>query len=127
MAHPEQRSAFCWRCLLQTVEQKMLHNPHLADDKSVWMRIRGHGWRHGFEMSFAMLVPWAVLLAGSKVIPALASISDWAMYLGMLAYMLVRREHYTGGAHHDHARLGTRLKLRGPGAFGTLAGVFRRA
>jgi hypothetical protein len=26
----------------------------------LWMRIRGHGWRHGFEMSAAMLVPWAV-------------------------------------------------------------------
>src|SRR5579859_4391847 len=24
----------------------------------IWMRIRGHGWRHGFEMSLAMLVPW---------------------------------------------------------------------
>src|SRR5438093_8251888 len=27
----------------------------------VWMRIRGHGWRHGFEMALAMLVPWAAV------------------------------------------------------------------
>src|SRR5262245_66242069 len=25
----------------------------------VWMRMRGHGWRRGFEMSAAMLIPWA--------------------------------------------------------------------
>ena len=68
----------------------------------VWMRIRGHRWRHGFEMAGAMLVPWAALLAGSKVIPVLANVADWAMYLGMLAYMLVRRDHYAHHATHQH-------------------------
>jgi putative intracellular protease/amidase len=69
----------------------------------VWMRIRGHGWRHGFEMSLAMLVPWAALGAASKVIPPLASVADWAMYVGMLAYMLVRRDHHAHHAAHQHA------------------------
>lgn len=77
----------------------------------VWMRIRGHGWRHGFEMSLAMLVPWAVLLAGSKVIPVLANAADWAMYVGMLAYMLVRRDHHAHHAAHQHATSGRRRRF----------------
>jgi hypothetical protein len=28
-----------------------------------WMRIRGHGWRHGIEMSVGMLLPWITVLA----------------------------------------------------------------
>jgi hypothetical protein len=27
-----------------------------------WMRIRGHGWRHGGEMALGMLVPWAAVV-----------------------------------------------------------------
>ena len=89
----------------------------------VWMRIRGHGWRHGFEMAAAMLVPWAIVsglvaLGAAKVVPALAHVSDAAMYLGMLGFMLFRREHYTGGTHHGHAaahsepRLHRRIRWR---------------
>ena len=72
----------------------------------VWMRIRGHGWRNGFEMSLAMLLPWAVLMGAAKVVPPLASVADWAMYLGMLGFMLVRRDHHQhahGGAHEPLA------------------------
>ena len=68
----------------------------------VWMRIRGHGWRHGFEMSLAMLLPWAILRAASNVVPALATVADWAMYVGMLAYMLMRRGHHAHHAAHAH-------------------------
>jgi transcriptional regulator GlxA family with amidase domain len=69
----------------------------------VWMRVRGHAWRHGFEMAAAMLVPWAALGTASKVIPSLAPFAEWAMYAGMLAYMVFRREHYLGGTAHAHA------------------------
>jgi putative intracellular protease/amidase len=68
----------------------------------VWMRIRGHAWRHGLEMAAAMLIPWAVLLMLAKVIPALASVADWAMYLGMLGFMLIRRDHHHA-ATHEHS------------------------
>src|SRR5437762_13617164 len=65
----------------------------------VWMRIRGHGWRHGFEMAAAMLIPWALLLMLAKVFSPLASVADWAMYAGMLVYMLLRRHDHHAGMH----------------------------
>ena len=77
----------------------------------VWMRIRGHCLRHGFEMSLAMLVPWAILLAGSKAIPALSVVADWAMYVGMLVYMLVRRDHHVHNAAHQHATSRSRRRF----------------
>src|SRR3989442_966595 len=51
----------------------------------VWMRIRGHGWRHGFEMALAMLVPWAAVvglvgLGAANALPWLTHSSDAAMY-----------------------------------------------
>src|SRR5437870_3988914 len=63
----------------------------------VWMRIRGHCWRHGFEMAGAMLVPWAAVvglvgLGAANALPWLTHSSDAAMYLGMLGFMLVRRD-----------------------------------
>jgi AraC family transcriptional activator FtrA len=64
------------------------------------MRIRGRGWRHGIDMSLAMLIPWAVVLVAANALPWLAGLSTAAMAIGMLAFMLFHREHYTGGAHH---------------------------
>src|SRR5215467_15317597 len=41
----------------------LLHQVGMAFSMSLpmvaWMRIRGHGWRHGLEMGVGMLVPWA--------------------------------------------------------------------
>src|SRR5215472_5656832 len=68
-----------------------------------WMRIRGHGWRHGFDMAAAMLVPWAAVLVAANVLPWLAHVADWAMYLGMLGFMLVRRDHYVHAGAHQHS------------------------
>jgi flagellar biosynthetic protein FliP len=68
----------------------------------VWMRIRGHAWRHGFEMAAAMLAPWAALVVTAKVVPTLAPLAEWSMYAGMLVYMLFRREHYLASAAHAH-------------------------
>jgi transcriptional regulator GlxA family with amidase domain len=78
----------------------------------VWMRIRGHAWRHGFEMAAAMLVPWVALAAAARLIPSLAPLSELAMYAGMLVYMLFRREHYLGGAAHAHAAQPVRARSR---------------
>src|SRR5947209_5303357 len=64
-----------------------------------WMRIRGHGWRHGVEMSFGMLLPWAAVLAlvglgAAAVMPWLEHADGPAMFLGMLAVMLLRPGHF---------------------------------
>ncbi len=49
-----------------------------------WMRIRGHGWRHGTEMVLGMLVPWAAVLGllalgAAAALPWLSSVGDAAM------------------------------------------------
>jgi len=69
-----------------------------------WMRFRGHGWRHGVEMSLGMLLPWAVVLGlvafgAAVVLPWLEHADGPAMFLGMLGVMLLRPGHY-GHAHH---------------------------
>ncbi len=74
----------------------------------VWMRVRGHGLRHGFEMAAGMVIPWAAVLAlvalgAANALPWLASAADPAMLLGMFGVMLLRREHYAPGAAHAHA------------------------
>jgi len=94
-----------------------------------WMRIRGHGWRHGFEMAAAMLIPWAAVLLLAKGVPPLGSLAEWAMYLGMLGIMLVRRKHFTHGGSHQHAdldsaRVGRRPARRFPWRRVLLIGVY---
>lgn len=66
-----------------------------------WMRIRGHGWRHGIEMSIGMLAPWVAVLVlvglgADGAFPWLARAGGVAMLLGMLAVMLLRPGHYAG-------------------------------
>jgi hypothetical protein len=68
----------------------------------LWMRARGCCWRDGGEMTCAMLVPWAAVLAvgrlGSPEVQAWLSIAGrTAMLFGMLAAMLYRRHLYTSG------------------------------
>jgi hypothetical protein len=72
-----------------------------------WMRLRGHGWRHGLEMAAGMLAPVVVIamllgLGAGATLPWLQQADGPAMMLGMLGAMLLRREHYTGG-HASHA------------------------
>ena len=74
-----------------------------------WMIVRGHGWRLGAEMAFAMSAPVAAiivlrLLGADAYLPWLAKASSPVMYLGMLAAMPYRRVHYTGHSAHT-ARL----------------------
>ncbi|HEX6034385.1 MAG TPA: hypothetical protein VFY83_08120, partial [Anaerolineales bacterium] len=74
-----------------------------------WMIVRGHGRRHGVEMAFAMFAPVAViivlrLLEADAYLPWLADIGHMASFVGMIAAMLYRRDHYTGKvAHSVHA------------------------
>jgi flagellar biosynthetic protein FliP len=82
-----------------------------------WMRIRGHGWRHGCEMAAGMLVPWAAVLSlvaldAANVLPWLSNAADAAMLLGMLGVMLLRPHHYAHGSHHHH----TARRPEGPSA-----------
>jgi hypothetical protein len=80
----------------------------------LWMRARGHIWRHGVEMGGAMIIPTAciILLCRAGVTDVLpwftTSLAGIAMFGGMLGYMLYRRDMYTSGYsfHWLRARLG---------------------
>jgi hypothetical protein len=69
----------------------------------LWMRLRGCTWREGAEMAAAMVVPPACVLLLCTV--GLTDVVPWfttgltgpAMFGGMLAIMLYRREMYTSG------------------------------
>jgi hypothetical protein len=66
----------------------------------LWMRIRGCRGRDNLEMAVAMLLPWAAVLVLGRL--GLSQKLPWfsaraAMFFGMLAIMLYRRECYTGG------------------------------
>jgi hypothetical protein len=68
----------------------------------VWMRVRGGMWQHGAEMGTAMLIPVVAVILLERVglsegMPWLASSEHPAMVVGMLAWMLYRRAHYTSG------------------------------
>src|SRR5690349_9301352 len=71
-----------------------------------WMILRGHGWRHSWEMTGAMLAPVAVIivlrmLGVDAYLPWIAKINCPAMDLAMLVYMLYHRDHYIGEAGHS--------------------------
>ncbi len=71
-----------------------------------WMIVRRHGWRHSIEMAAGMSAPVAAvavlrLLGGGAYLPWLAKASHSAMFLGMLAAMLCRHDHYTGKVGHS--------------------------
>ena len=74
-----------------------------------WMIVRGHGWGHSLEMAIAMLGPMAAVgllcqLGADAYLPWLAEASCPAMFIGMIAAMLYRKEHYTGKTNHtSHA------------------------
>jgi hypothetical protein len=66
-----------------------------------WMIFRGHGWRYSLEMALAMCAPVAAIivigqLAGVDYLLWLVTAMYPAMCLGMLFYMLYRRDFYIG-------------------------------
>jgi hypothetical protein len=65
-----------------------------------WMRHRGHGWAPAWEMTAAMFVPSiaaiALLWAGAvEDSGTLLAIQHTAMFVGMVAVMLLRIDEYT--------------------------------
>jgi hypothetical protein len=70
-----------------------------------WMRHRGHGWRPNAEMAASMFLPtFAVvaLMAGGIIsdFMTLMSLEHVVMLPSMLVAMLLRRDEYSGHAHH---------------------------
>lgn len=65
-----------------------------------WMIFRGHGWRHSLKVAFAMISPVAVIMVLGQFtaydyLTWLLTAGYPAMCLGMLIYMLYRRDHFT--------------------------------
>ena len=66
-----------------------------------WMVFRGHSSRHSLEMAVAMILPVVVIIVLGQLtaydyLTWLLTAGYPAMSLGMLSYMLYRREHFTG-------------------------------
>jgi hypothetical protein len=73
-----------------------------------WMRYRGHGWGPSNEMAASMLVPTAgaIGLLGAGFVHdvgTLLVIEHVVMLPAMLIAMLLRRDEYSGHAHHRAA------------------------
>lgn len=65
-----------------------------------WMIFRGHGWRHSLKVALAMISPVAVILVLGPLtaydyLTWLLTAGYPTMSLGMLIYMLYRRDHFT--------------------------------
>jgi hypothetical protein len=74
-----------------------------------WMRYRGHGWRPNAEMAASMFLPTfaviGLMAAGAVDFWSAMGLEHTAMLPSMLVAMLLRREEYTGHAHHTaHAQ-----------------------
>lgn len=88
---------------------------------AAFMRIRGHSWERTAEMSGAMTVPSAVLLAASLLglIPQKAALSITAggmgipMWAGMLGAMFFRWRDYAQH-HHNHLTRSSHADYLGP-------------
>lgn len=71
-----------------------------------WMIFRGYGWRRSLEMVVAMIAPVAAIvmlgeLAGVGYLLWLVIAMYPAMCLGMLVYMLYRRDQFAGKEGHS--------------------------
>ena len=72
----------------------------------VWMIVRQHGWRHSLEMGAAMFAPGVAIivlcwLGADTYWPWLITLASPAGTMGMLVYMLYRRDHFTRKAGHS--------------------------
>jgi transcriptional regulator GlxA family with amidase domain len=79
----------------------------MAAPMVAWMRLRGHGWRHGAEMAAAMVAPAAAAIAlnaaGLLARTEMMAFSTTWMWVAMVGVMLFRWQHYSGGAHAHRA------------------------
>lgn len=72
----------------------------------VWMIIRQHGWRHSLEMGTAMFAPGIAIIllcwmGADTYWPWLITLASPAGTVGMLVYMLYRRDHFTRKTGHS--------------------------
>ncbi len=69
-----------------------------------WMRYRGHGWMPCAEMSASMFLPTfaaiGLLWGGALEFGAAMTLEHVVMFPAMLLVMLLRRDEYSGRAHH---------------------------
>ena len=82
----------------------------LAVPVMVWMVFRGRGWGLSLEMAMAMSVPVAAIMVLGELIAyddltCLITAGYPEMSLGMLIYMLYRRDYFTGQPRHIAYRL----------------------
>ncbi len=86
-----------------SLEYQLWMNLFMVAPMVLWMRLRGCSWREGAEMAAAMVVPTACVLLLCRL--GMTAVFPWitpglsgpAMFIGMLALMLYRREMYTTG------------------------------
>jgi hypothetical protein len=82
------------------------HGLFMTAPMVIWMILRRHGWQHSLEMGAAMLAPGVLIivvcwLGGDAYWPWLIGLASPAGTLGMLVYMLYRRDHFTEPAGHS--------------------------
>ena len=69
-----------------------------------WMRYRGHGWAPAWEMTASMFIPSfaaiTLMWMGPVDVHGAMAIQHIGMFPAMLAAMLLRRDEYSGHAHH---------------------------
>src|SRR5262249_1868041 len=89
----------------------------MATPMAAWMRFRGCGWRECVAMSAAMLVPTTAVVISSAL--ALRDAQLWLagnqhvlMLVGMLAFMIYRRDHYASGYPIGQWRAAARHRQR---------------
>ncbi len=92
-----------------TIQSDFVMTVFMAVPMVAWMIVRRHGWRHSVEMAVGMSAPVAGvvvlrLLGAGAYLPWLSKAGHLAMFLGMLAAMLYRVDHYTAGhaSHQQH-------------------------
>lgn len=88
-----------------TIQSGLVMTVFMAVPMVAWMIVRRHGWRHSLEMAIGMCAPVAAiaalrLLGAEAYLPGFSKASHLAMFLGMLAAMLYRHDHFTGQAGH---------------------------
>jgi len=101
-ASPTYAEAFQRGSALSTIG----HGLFMTIPMVAWMVIRRHGWRHSMEMGAAMLAPVLAIivlcsLGADTYWPWLITLASPAGTLGMLVYMLYRRDHFTEQAGHS--------------------------
>ena len=101
-ASPTYAEAFQRGSALSTIG----HGLFMTVPMVVWMIIRQHGWRHSLEMGAAMFAPGIAIillcwLGADAYWPWLITLASPAGTVGMLVYMLYRRDHFTRKAGHS--------------------------